>query len=164
MKVRHACIIRRKKSVSSPPSPNKGLKGSFIPWMISHLNSAFPVRDCCQFRIVPVGYSGRSQNFPRTIHSGGFDSNIGLTGPNTPSEWYSLHVLKSFNSQSGSGNSSSSMQAIYSPCAMASALFLARAIFCSGSMQYTISLGHVWNKSMIGFAEAKLSLSVTTIE
>src|SRR5579864_1073165 len=97
--------------------------------------------------------------------SGGLSSKWRFTGPSTPSTSYCVQVLKAFSSQPCCGNSSSSMQAMKSPAALATALLRASAIFCRDSTQYLICMDEEdANCVTTSRADSDSSLSTITIE
>jgi len=165
MKMLPCCVSRMKKSLSSPPVPNSGVKGWTTPSRICLRKSRLPVRHSSHGIILPVSCSGRSQKRPRTIHRGGGDSKWGRTGPKTPSAQYASQASISLANQSFAGNSSSSMNATKFPRACSRALLRARAMFFRGSQQYVMSMPTLSRPAATtDAADCLTSLSQTTTE
>src|SRR5262245_19622899 len=128
--------------------------------------STLPVRMYLEsLRGVPVGKDARKHSPLFTNQSGGVPENCGSTGPRTPSAAKPLQVSYSFASHAGSGTSSSSINATYSPDALAIARLRAREMLCSGSHAYNIFIAERFAQSSTRFlADCRASLSTTMIE
>lgn len=132
MRPRAICFL--KKSTSSPPvRPKAGSNHVNFFCKMERGSNTFPVRVSRVVSRVPVRKRRLSKIFPFFSHWGASGGKEGRTGPKTPSAPYSFIVWYSRASQSFTGYSSSSMKAIKFPVAFWIALFLANAMFCSGS-------------------------------
>lgn len=129
---RAICFL--KKSTSSlPVLPKAGSNHIEPSGKMERDSNAFPVRVSLAVKRVLVRNRLLLKIFPFLSHCGVSGGNEGRTGPSTPSALDSFIVWYSFISHSSTGYSSSSMKAIRFPVAVRIALFLAKAMFCSGS-------------------------------